>query len=460
MRALFLLLPGLLLGSPAGQAQQDAAGHWEGEIQIVGQTLAIRVDVTVEGDSVRGTIDIPQQNAVGLPLRSVRAVRGSLTFELPAGPGLATFEGTVEGDTVRGVFRQAGMSGSFFLRRGTRGDSKPSLPESTHPYALHEVTFRCGEISLAGTLTVPASQGPHPAVILLTGSGAQTRDEDVFGFKVFATLADTLTRSGMSVLRFDDRGMGGSSGSLLTATTLDYADDALAAYEFLSTYPGIDRTRIGILGHSEGGVAGGLAAARQPAISFLVLMAGPSVRGDRLILGQIEDLGRTAGLTPPEIQDQLSVQQRVYTVVRSNAGWDSLRTLMIRLGVRRSPGNDSLVARQVEAQLRGARTPWFRCFIDLDPSEALRTLSIPLLAVLGEKDMQVAPALNGPALENLRRENAKENLTIVVIPGANHLFQVARTGHPSEYATLKKEFSGEFLGALIPWLAKIAGPLK
>ncbi len=458
MKTGVVLCFGLLMVSSAGRAQPGVAGHWEGDIQILGQSLTIRVDLSAAGDSLRGTIDIPQQGAAGLPLRSVRRAGSALSFELPAGPGLATFDGTVLGDSAWGVFRQAGMTGSFHLRRGVT--PLPPAPVAPPPYLVEEVRFSHDGISLAGTLTVPPSPGLHPAVILLTGSGAQTRDEDVFGFKVFATLADTLTRAGMAVLRFDDRGMGGSSGSLRDATTLDYADDALSAFEFLSNRPGLDRSRIGILGHSEGGVAGGLAAAKQPGIAFLVLMAGPAVRGDTLILGQVEILARAAGLSPAEIQGQISLQRRVFDAVRSDSGWDSLRALIVREATRRPSRNDSLVAAQVDMQLRAVRTPWFRHFIDLDPAEALRTLSIPLLAVFGEKDVQVPPATNRPALEALKREHGHGNLTIAVIPGANHLFQDAESGLPGEYGRLRKEFSRGFLGTLIPWLAKHAGLRK
>lgn len=452
MRTGVALILGLLLICCRGWAQLGVAGHWEGDIQILGQSLTIRVDLSAAGDSLRGTIDIPQQGAAGLALRSVRTTSSALAFELPAGPGLAMFDGTVLGDSIGGVFRQAGMTGSFHLRRGTT----PPPP----PYAVQEVRFSHDGISLAGTLTTPPSPGPHPAVILLTGSGAQTRDEDVFGFKVFATLADTLTRAGMAVLRFDDRGMGASTGSLRDATTLDYADDALSAFEFLSTSPGLDRSRIGILGHSEGGMAGGLAAVKQPGIAFVVLMAGPSVRGDTIILGQVETLARAAGLTAAEIQGKLSLQRRVFDAVRSDSGWDSLRVLILREGKRQSSGNDSLIAAQVDAQLRAVRTPWFRRFIDLDPAEALRKISIPLLALFGEKDVQVPPATNRPALEALRSELGKGNMTIAVIPGANHFFQDAQTGLPDEYAKLRKEFSGGFLGTLIPWLVNHAGLRK
>jgi pimeloyl-ACP methyl ester carboxylesterase len=447
--ALLVVMVHLLL-SPA-HAQATGAGHWEGSIQVAGIGLAIRVDLSVAGDSARGTIDIPQQNATGLSLRGVRMTADSLVFELPAGPGLARFEGTVAGDSAWGLFRQAGMTGTFHLRRGLAERTKQGPPP---PYASAEVSFRCGDAPLAGTLTFPPSGAPHPAVILLTGSGAQTRDEDVFGFKVFAALADTLTRSGIAVLRFDDPGTGGSGGT--PATTQAYGEVARAAFEFLRKYPGIDPSRIGMLGHSEGAIAAALAASRDSAIAFLVLMAGPALPGDSIILGQIEALSRSAGMPPEEISEQLALQRRVYEVIRADAGWDSVRTLLLRQAARGLP--DSLARMHVESQLRTARSPWFRSFIDLDPAVALRSLSVPVLALLGEKDMQVPAATNWPVFERLKERG--KNLTIVVVPGANHLFQQASTGHPGEYATLKKEFSGEFLRALIPWVATQAGLRK
>jgi hypothetical protein len=457
VRASILLVVGLLLLLSCGHAQTKGADHWEGSIQVAGIALAIRVDISVAGDSTRATIDIPQQNAIGLSLRAVRMTKDSLSFELPAGPGVASFDGTVAGDTAWGAFRQAGMVGTFHLRRAVANLAHGSTPEVPPPYTSREVSFRNGDVTLAGTLTVPPSRGPHPALILLTGSGAQTRDEDVFGFRVFAALADTLTRLGVAVLRFDDRGTGGSGGNPADVTTQGYAGDARSAFEFLRTDPDIDRTRIGILGHSEGAVAACLAAAKQSAISFLVLMAGPSLRGDAVILGQIETLGRAAGLTSTEIGEQSSLQRRVYDVVRSDAGWDSLQALLVREALRRSPGADTLVRMQVEGQMRLIRSPWFRSFIDLDPAIPLRQVSVPVLALLGEKDMQVPPATNQPILEGLREKEGRKNLTVMLVPGANHLFQSANTGHPGEYATLKREFSGEFLDRLIPWVAQQTG---
>lgn len=460
MRAWTVLVCCLFLVTAAGRCQPAGMGHWEGAIDVAGQSLEIKVDFSAAEGSIRGTIDIPQQKAFGLPLRAVRLTGDSVSFELPAGPGLASFEGGIAGDTASGVFRQAGITGTFHLRRGTAARAAEPAPAGSLPYASFEVSFRSGDCTLAGTLTVPFSGGPYPAVILLTGSGAQTRDEDVFGFKVFGVLADTLTRSGVAVLRFDDRGRGGSGGSAADATTAGYSVDALSAFAFLAAYPGVDATRIGFLGHSEGAVAASLAAAQQPAVAFLVLMAGPAQRGDRVILGQIEDLGRSAGMTSEEINEKLALQQRVYDVVRSNTGWDSLRVLLEREIRSRSPGADSLVRLQVEGQMRTVRSPWFRSFIDLDPVIALRQVSIPVLAILGEKDVQVPPAANRPVFENLREKEGKKNLTIVVVPGANHLFQSANSGEVGEYATLKREFSAGFTGRLLPWVVEHAGLRK
>lgn len=451
MRISALVLVAVHVLLSCGHSQPRGGGHWEGSIHVAGIALAIRVDFSVAGDSVRGTIDIPQQNATRLPLRDVRMMADSIFFELPAGPGLARFEGNIAGDSAWGVFRQAGMTGTFQLRRGVA--ERVAGPELPAPYSSAEVSFQYGGVPLAGTITLPRSKGPHPAVILLTGSGAQTRDEDVFGFRVFATLADTLTRAGLAVLRFDDPGTGGSGRTPADETTQGYGKVARAAFEFLRKYPGIDSSHIGMLGHSEGALAAALAATQEPSPGFLVLMAGPALRGDSIILCQIEALCRASGMEPGEIAEHLSLQRRVYEVIRADKGWDSLQALLLRQALRGMP--DSLARMQVENQLRAARSPWFRSFIDLDPVVALSAVSVPVLALLGEKDMQVSSSTNRPVLEGLRERG--RNLTIVVVPGANHLFQDAKTGHPAEYATLKKEFAEKFLQALIPWVVDQSG---
>jgi uncharacterized protein len=256
------LLLALALALPVHQPTQSSlAGRWQGTIDIPAANLKLDIglDFRAEGDGFTGTIDIPQQGAKGAPLRAISLKGPAVRFELapPVGPA-AVFDGTLKGDQIDGTFAQGPGTGTFALTRAA--DAPQARPEPP-PYVVESLNVMNGDVRLAGTLTRPKGGGV-PAVVLVTGSGPQDRDEDIFGFKVFATLADALTRQGIAVYRYDDRGVGQSTGSLAKATTEDFAGDALAAVAKLRTIDGIDPKRVGILGHSEGAAVAALAAAK------------------------------------------------------------------------------------------------------------------------------------------------------------------------------------------------------
>lgn len=308
------------------------------------------------------------------------------------------------------------------------------------PYSEEEVTFASGDARLAGTLTLPAGPGRHPAVVLLTGSGAQDRDEDIFGFKPFRILADHLGRNGIAVLRFDDRGVGGSTGSLAEATTETLAGDALAAHALLRGHARVDPRAVGLLGHSEGGLAAMLAATRSPDVAFLVFLATPGLRGDRMLSLQIETLLKISGSPPEQTAKILALQERVYQAVRTGEGWEEL-------------------AKEIpEAQLAPARTPWFRQLIDLDPASVLRQVRAPVLALFGELDVQVPAGPNRDAMVKALEEGGNRRVAAQTFPGANHLFQKAGSGSPGEYPFLAKELVPGVLEAISGWLRELRPP--
>lgn len=459
LRRLFVLTVGLLVGlSGAVLAQSPAAGRWEGAISIMGQELAITVIVDGDAPALKATIDIPQQGAKGLALTNVRVQGQQVHFELPAGPGVAVFDGEAKGDRMAGTFVQGGMKGTFELKRATVAAVPPP------PYKQEEVKIENGGLTLAGTLTLPATTGPHPAVVLITGSGAQNRDEEVFGFKVFGLLADRLTRAGVAVLRCDDRGVGGSTGSTPESTTADFADDVLAEVKFLKGRPDIDKARIGLLGHSEGGLVAPAVATRSPEIAFIVLMSGPAMTGEKVMLAQSELIGRAEGRTDAQIRANTDVQKVLFTAARTNLGWpDALVT--VRVAVRKAiaempeaqrkaiPDVDRIVNAQAESQVAFARSPWFRYFLDYDPAPTLARVSCPVLALFGERDLQVPTEANRAIMEEIAKKSGNRDWTIKVIPGANHLYQAATTGSASEYAKLKKEFAPGFEDILVSWVA-------
>ncbi len=448
-------------------AQQSVMGRWEGNLVLVGGRLGIAVEFSNGGDSLNATIDVPQQGAVGLRLSNVSYRPPRLHFELPAGTGLALFNGTVAGDSAYGDFRQAGFTGTFSLKKDlARLRAEEELPP---PYNVEDVTFQNGMITLAGTLTIPRSTGKHPALILITGSGAQNREEEVFGFKVFRILADHLTRKGVAVLRCDDRGVGGSTGDIAQSTLEDFAGDVAAALRFLKSRTEINSEQLGLLGHSEGAQVAGVVASEHADIAFVIFMAGPAVSGDKIVLSQMESLNRVRGVPEDRIVRDVALERRVFEVIRSDAGWENIVGDLkeaIRADMGREVGNlpgdqkkslpdiDSLAEARAEQQIAAAKSRWFRHFIDFDPATVLSRVRCPALAVFGEKDMQVLPSLNKEPMEAALRRAGNGDSMVEIVAGANHLFQAAKTGTPIEYAALKKEFVPGFLETISDWIGK------
>ncbi|MBK9304194.1 MAG: alpha/beta hydrolase [bacterium] len=314
-----------------------AAGHWEGAIVLPGQELGIKIDLAADGGTWSGTIDIPMQGATGLPLENVRAAGDSLVFAIAKIPGAPTFHGLFADGRLSGDFTQNGMTFPFRLgREATAAPERPQEPQPPFPYRSEEVTYRNGDIVLAGTLTLPEGPGPFPAAVLLTGSGAQNRDEELFAHKPFLVLADHLTRAGVAVLRADDRGVGGSTGSVSLATTADFADDALAGVALLRARPDIAGGCVGLIGHSEGGIAAPLAAANAPeAVDFVVLLAGTGVPLGEVILRQAELIMKAGGTDSLQIADELAQTRLVLGLVAAGADSATIRAELERHVVAR-----------------------------------------------------------------------------------------------------------------------------
>jgi pimeloyl-ACP methyl ester carboxylesterase len=452
--------------APPAKASEPTGfiGKWEGAIEVLGSKLGIAVTATGAGADLKATIDIPQQMAKGLPLTNVRFESPKVHFELVATPGLAVFDGELREGTIKGMFEQGGVKGTFELKPA--GAAKPPAPpEPPPPYKQEEVKIQSGAVTLAGTLTLPDSAPPFPAVVLITGSGPQNRDEEVFGMKPFRLIADAFTRKGIAVLRCDDRGVGGSTGNTPQSSSSDFADDALAQVRYLKGRPEIDKARIGLLGHSEGGLVAPIAASRSSDVAFIVLLSGPAVTGEKILYGQAAALMRAAGGTEEAIRKNTEIQRLVFAAVRSGTGWDHVAEVMtaeMKAVLDAAPPaqqlppdkRDALIKTQVDAQIAGSRTPWFRFFLDYDPAPTLQKVKCPVLAVFGERDLQVPVALNRDPMEQALKSGGNTACTIEVMPRANHLYQEAKTGAVQEYTVLKKEFVPELLPLLTSWILK------
>lgn len=458
-----LLLFSLLAADPlAAQGSGDLAGPWTGRIEVSGVTLQIHVVFADGSGGLSAAIDIPQQGAKGLPLRAVRFEGAAVRFELPAGPGVAVFDGTLDGDLITGSFTQGLAKGTFILKRGETAPPKAPDPVETPPYPTEEVIFGHGDVSLAGTLSVPTGKGPFPAVVLISGSGPQTRDEEVAGFKIFRVLADGLTRQGIAVLRFDDRGVGGSTGGPAGATTADWADDALAGVRLLSARSEVDKARIGLVGHSEGALVAAMAAVRSPDVAFIVLMAGPGVNGEAIVRAQAEAIARASGATDADVAALRAQQDLLFKAIRTGEGWEQVveharaqgRSQIEALpeDQRKALGDpEQYLNRVIQQQLSGAKTPWYKYFAEYDPAPTLAKVSCPVLALFGERDLQVPLSQNRPVVERIIGAGHARS-TVRTYPAANHLFQTAVTGNPAEYGTLPRAFVPGLLDDIATWI--------
>lgn len=325
-------------------------------------------------------------------------------------------------------------------------------PTGPLPFRQQSVTFRnrAADITLAGTLTVPAGRGPFSAVVLIAGPGPSDRDDTLFGHKPFLVLADYLTRRHIAVLRYDKRGVGGSGGSEATATTVDFAADAQAAFDYLRSLPEVDARRVGLIGHGEGGAIAPIVAARDRQVAFIVLLAGPAVRGDQLLVAQVSAILAAAGVPPARVQQRVAQERDLLAIVEQQAGGgDAAEQVQLRKQLAQMAP-----AARVDAAIRRLDTPWFRYFLRYDPAPALAKVRCPVLAIFGAKDLQVPPALNLPAVRRALQAGGNRDFQVLELPGLNHLFQPARTGEPSEYGSIPITMDPTALQTVAAWILK------
>lgn len=452
--------------SLSAQTPSGIAGRWDGAVDVGGTTLPVTVAFADNTSGLTATIDI--QGAKGLPLKAVSYASADkkVHFELAAGLGVATFEGSLDGATMRGTFAQNAVRGTFTITR--EGAPKPAgPPKEVVPYKEEDVTFTDGAITLAGTLTIPEGAGPFPAFVMVTGSGLQNRDEEILGFKIFRVIADYMTRHGIATLRYDDRGAGGSTGNIAMATTEDFAGDALAGVALLAARPDIDRKHIGVFGHSEGGAVAAIAAAKSPeSVGFIIMMAGGAVSGATVLHQQAGDGARELGATGAQVARIMAAQQKAFDAVAANAPvsvlTDAVRELVTaqlegRPEAARAAIGDTAAAveRILPTGVAQLNNPWMRYFVTTDPATFIARVKCPAFAAFGSKDTQVPVSLHKAPLEAALAKGGNTRVTVKVYPDANHLFIKANTGQVSEYATLPKVFVPEFLDDLVAFVKRV-----
>ncbi len=464
IKPLFLLLG---IGFANLLFAQDITGDWHGQLDIQGVKLRLVLHIQQEGDGLKATLDSPDQGAFGLLAGEIHYEASVLTFAMPNLGVTYKGEWRAASESFAGTFTQGGQGIPLELGRAAIEAVKlerPQEPQPPFPYRSEDLTFvneKAGGIKLAGTLTLPEGKGPWPAAILISGSGPQNRDEELLGHKPFLVIADYLTRKGIAVLRYDDRGVGASEGDFQAATSADFATDVAAAVKFLSQRPDIRTKQIGLIGHSEGGLVAPMVAAELPEVAFAVLLAGPGVNGEKIILHQSKLIAAAAGSPAAGLDAQDAMSKAVFRLLRKKpdpaqaekAIRDYLKTEIPKLPEALRADFEPM-DEAIDQQIKTLNTPWMRFFLAHEPIPVLSKVRCPLLVLNGEKDLQVDPSQNIPPIEKALKKAKHKDYTIQILPKLNHLFQHTETGSPSEYANITETFSPEVLELMAAWIGK------
>lgn len=465
MRTPLLMLTAALalIGTGAAKAEQPV-GDWGG---LLAGTLhlVLHVDRAQDG-RYAGYLESVDQHDAKIPADKIEAAGDQLTVAIPQ---IGASYAARWDDSRRawvGVFRQGGDLPLILKRMDAAelaGFKAPPRPQDTaaeaalasyRPEAVRIANTAAPGVTLAGLFTKPAGAGPFPAVALVAGSGAQTRDENAAGHRIFLVLADALNRRGIAVLRYDKRGVGQSSGDFKSATTADFASDAEAAFRYLSGRPDVDRRRIGLIGHSEGGVIAPIVAVDDPRAAFVVLMAGPGVRGAELIERQQHLIAEAEGVPAPLIATgDARVRPVIEAVLAASDRQDAVRRVAALSGQAKPPAPSS-AGTPSPAQVY--TSPWMFYFLRYDPAPTLARLRTPILALGGSLDLQVDPGQNLGAIRRALRND--HDVSVVELPGLNHLFQSAGTGAPSEYDRIEETISPAALKLIGDWVAAHVQP--
>ncbi len=438
---------------------------WEGPIELPGGIslrVVFHVGPTVDGKTL-ATMDSPDQGSNGIKVDAAGRDKESLTLAIKAikGEFAGKFDST--GTTVAGTWKQAGASSPLTLKKVEKVSEvrRTQALKPPFPYRVEEVAYdsKAPGVRIAGTLTIPAGPGPFPAALLISGSGPQDRDETLLGHKPFQVLADALTRRGVAVLRVDDRGTAGSTGDFSKATSFDFADDAEAGFEFLRARKEVAPGRIGLIGHSEGGLIAPIVAARTPEVGFIVLLAGPGLPGDQILVAQQALILKAVGAKDEDIKKSTDALARMVAVAKDEADPKAAERKLKAI-------RDEVAATLPEAERKAladsdpqgaavARlaTPWMRTFLAYDPRPTLAKVRCPVLALNGANDLQVPCRDNLDAIAQALATGGNTRATTRALPGLNHLFQPSATGAPSEYGKIEETFSPEALAAIADWVA-------
>ena len=430
---------------------QEITGQWNGILTIQGQELPLIFKIEKNGNDYKSTLDIPAQGAKGIAVTSTTFVSSKLTLKI-ATIG-AEFVGDLNAEEkIVGNLNQSGATFPLILSKGAiTSPKRPQEPKPPFSYYSEDVKFLNpkANIKLAGTLTLPKKEGKYPVIVMITGSGAENRDEEIFGHKPFLVIADHLAKNGIGVLRFDDRGFAQSEGNFATATSEDFATDVESAVAYLKTRKDVNLKKIGLMGHSEGGIIAPMVAARSNDVAFIVLLAGPGISGYELLPLQGELINRASGMSEADALAAKKMSQGAFDIVKNSTDSKTLEADLTayfkKIGMPEKEAKNN--ARQTAA-------PWTQFFIKYDPTTALKKVKVPVLAVNGEKDLQVPADIDLKVIKETLEKSGNKKVTTIKFPNLNHLFQECQTGLVSEYGKIEQTFSPSALKEITDWIIK------
>ena len=438
---------------------------WQGKLPIgngIHYRFLLRLATTETGE-ILGKLDSLDEGFKGLKLSAITLDKARLAFELKM--SAAKYEGKLnkEGTESVGTWAQRGVKIPLTFTKTEKPMAvlRPQTPKPPYHYKVEDVTYRNerANVILAGTLTVPAGKGPFQAVILISGSGAQDRDETILQHKPFLVLADHLTRRGIAVLRVDDRGVGRSTGNVATSTSEDFASDVLAGIAFLKSRDDVDPKRIGLIGHSEGGLIAPMVASRSTDVAFISMLAGTGLPGDQIMYLQGRLIGKALGADEKELAKQREIQQRLFDIIKTESDTEKAHKCLLETTKKMLsdlPEDERKQAKDMEAlldsQVKGLDSPWFRFFLTFDPRPTLAKVRCPVLALNGEKDLQVPAKENLQEIRNALERGGNTRVTVKELPSLNHLFQTCKTGAVSEYGEIEETFAPVALQSISDWI--------
>ena len=429
-----LILFSLISLFSIGIKAQDSGlkGAWTGKLNVYGNELTLVFHFNGEDC----TLDSPDQGVKGVPAKLERTVTG-IKVAVPSVN--ASYEGVNMGESIMGTFKQHGQSFPLTIKPGLLKRNRPQTPAMPYPYQTQEVSFNNGDAILKGTLVIPENASRQtPVMLMVTGSGLQNRDEEIFEHKPFAVIADALARAGIATLRYDDRGFGESTGDVVNCTTEDLKNDAFAGVQLLRSR----FDKVGVIGHSEGGTIALMLAAEKK-VDFIVSLAGMAVSGKETLLWQ-NRLALAAANTPSETIDlYCNALDEVFDASISGTAMPSTTQYNLPTSLAQ---NLAVVTKQLQ-------TPYMKQFLTLDSRPLLGNITCPVLALNGSKDTQVEPESNLGALRSGLQKNAKNKLE--AIEGVNHLFQHCKTGMATEYGNIEETIAPEVLEKMVYWLSNL-----